>query len=102
MVRILQPLNRTSDDMHTTYFTRGYLVAIVLFGLPLAALGYQAASWWGVVAGAVVGAVVADRMIRRGSVEAAASQAHAVIPSAPVASIATVQAAVNTPGSRAR
>jgi hypothetical protein len=88
--------------MNTIFSTRGSLVTTLLFSVALAALGFQAASWWGVVAGAAVGAVVADRLMRRATVEAAASQAHAIVVTSPGERAATFQAAANTPDARVR
>ena len=63
--------------MKITYATRSHLVATLMFSAPLAGLGFQVAAWWGAGAGAVVGAVIAARMMLRGIAEPAASQARA-------------------------
>lgn len=45
--------------------TRSRLLISVCFAVPLAILGFQVAAWWGVIGGALVGAMLASRVLVR-------------------------------------
>ena len=57
----------------------GQAVATLLFALPLAALGFRVATWGGLMAGGLVGAVIAARLLMRGVAEAGSLSSPAVI-----------------------
>lgn len=68
--------------MRSHFPDRSQLIVTLLFAVPLAALGFRVASWWGVLVGMLVGSVLASRLLMRGSADA---EPTAVIFAAPVA-----------------
>ena len=87
--------------MKIAFSTRSHLLATLMFSVPLAALGFQAAAWWGVIAGAVVGAVIAARMMLRAALEPATSQTQTVILTGPSANASTFRPSAIAPDIRA-
>jgi hypothetical protein len=58
---------------------RGHVLATLLFAIPLALMGLHVAGWPGLLAGALVGAMIAARMLMRGALESSSIDVPAVI-----------------------